>query len=179
MAISRERKILIAIFGIAIMALGADRLFLDSSTDPNRASAAMSAMPSASRNTKPSPQKNLLQSTGKPTVNISEQLAAVSSTRKLDVTKVKDAFVAPVNWSGAPAEQQKDDEQALGREFTKKHRLMAVMVADGGHYAIVDGRCYSIGHDLDGFVLERLTQRSSHWQRGHVRVELSLNPSAK
>lgn len=105
---------------------------------------------------------------------IADRLEAVAAARGFDLDRVPNAFVAPKSWMVLETPDPRRAIRASAETFDLTHVLTAVMAADDGGYAIIDGRTLFIGQELDGFELVTVSRRSAVLEADGVRVELML-----
>ena len=177
MALSKKRKVIVCILGLAVAALLADRALLGSGKPgPKEAAAEPSAAPAAAPNTPAkSPAAPPRQSRETVRESLACRLQALSEAGGSDSANVRDAFCLSPAWTkdlgpAAPSSPEQDKAEKLKTD----HQLMAVMVAREGGYAIVDGKCLRIGQVLDGFTLISVTEKSAVLESDGIRVELKV-----
>ncbi len=105
---------------------------------------------------------------------IADRLEAVAAARDFDLDRVPNAFLPPKSWVVVETPDPWRAIRASAETFDLTHVLTAVMAADDGGYAIIDGRTLFIGQVLDGFELIAVSRRSAVLEADGMRVELML-----
>ncbi len=188
--LTTERKVFAGVLGLAVVALGVDRLFLGGgATGPAAANAeptpVAAATPSAPV-TAPAPGAGLVAG-AVTTIPVAKQLAALQS-----ITRDADAFVPPSRW------QQALDEAAAAEAAShrgaaakaapaqvdeatirfQRNQLTAILIEDRAQGRIAKAlikvapdehraaasRLYSIGDELDGYRLVRIDAASVEFE---------------
>ena len=184
MALSKQRKAYVAILLAAAGALLADRVILGTGATAPAVAAAEGL----------SVTTGTVQQTARPTAvgRQAEDLAAGASSLAGRIERLRDAAVdpgsEPVQADGPFASAVRDEvagtieqgsePQILGQradEYSRAHRLTAVMRSAAEASAVIAGRIYRIGDTLDGFVLIEVDRRSATFVGdGGVRVTLQV-----
>jgi len=181
MVLSKKRKIYVGLLALAAIGLIVDRMVLAPS-EMAPAESVASPMPSRSEDSAPKApallqaarQTGARQASGP---SLAERLQALAEARDLELANVKNAFRTAEPWGvelRTPKPAVIQDDTARIEKFCRDHRLMAVMVASDGGRAIVDGKSYRIGQQLDGFRLISVTERTAVWASGTRRATLTL-----
>jgi hypothetical protein len=176
MEFTKQRKIIVAVLALALLALFADRLFLGGGStgpQPTAAHTPPSAPPPARAPVLPAVPAGAASAAAAATgESLADRLRKLAEKEDIEITAVRDAFAPSVGWipkrvapepTAQPAEEKPD--------FAKQHELMAVMA---GALVIVDGKCLRVGAALDGYVLVSVGNSSAVFQSDGDRVELRL-----
>lgn len=180
MTLTKERKALMAVLGLGLIAVAANRLVIGSeATSPSVAVA--SPIPDLSPGVLPPlevvttgpPVESV--STNEPT--LSDRLEEVVREQGLGLWDAADAFRPSTDWLADGQSQAGPHRRQLSPAdaFKQKHLLEAVMATGGGGRAVVDGRTLRIGQHLDGFELISVNQRSAVFESNGTRVKLTLS----
>lgn len=176
MKLSKQRKVYVAIFALAVSALGVDRLFL-AGGEATPSPAHGGTVSGASVQPSPAPSGLGGDSAGAakpPAEPLAERLRKLSKKQGIDMKTVKDAFSCSPQWfprqEAVPTESASEAEAS---QFRSKHELMAVMAGARGS-AIIDGKCLLVGQKLGEYELISVGERCAVFQRGGRRVTLTL-----
>ena len=181
MALSRKRKVLAVLLGLAAMVLVADRL----TPGPGQAGPAqVKAAVTPGKGVRPTevPVTNAADEvTGDASGLADDSLAARLETfcreHDLDPLAVRDAFCAPQSWlADLQPEQPMSSTQVMAQDFVRKHKLTAVATFQNVGIAVIDDEHVRVGEKLDGFRLMRVADRSAILASNGVQVKLTLNP---
>jgi hypothetical protein len=186
MALTKERKMILVVLGLAVGAFLVDRLVLDSGfSEPAQAQAseavAISQAPIlAGRTPAAEPVAPQADPAVAAQVALADRLAQLQDSKGFTLTKINDAFARPGGLA-PPADLPNDRPEpsaaaSAAETFQKTHRLMAVVASERGHMAIINGRTVRVGQSLDGFELLSVEQRSVLLGKDSVRVQLKLDP---
>jgi hypothetical protein len=181
---TQQRKILIAVAGVAALLVGIDRVLLNTSVSgPQPASAAGPPAPLA-----PPPPASAIPDTpasigttattthapGMP--SLADRLERAAS--KLD-PQTPDAFGVSGYWTRpqAPPPPVADDAPTFdARRFVRQHPLHAITRDGERAAAMVGGRLMRVGETRDGVTLDRIGEREVEWVGHGVRFRVGLNP---
>ena len=176
---SKKRKIYVGILALAIAAFLADRFLLDPPESAPAAAVADSDV-SVPRPKPAGPEPPAVADATKGSKVLADLLTELAAAEKIDLTRApRDAFSPSSAW--APQARKEKPvavrrERALAEAFVKKHDLMAVMTdKGGGGKAIINGMCFQVGQELDGFRLASVGKGSVVFVRESIRVELQLS----
>ncbi len=170
MRLTKERKAYVAVFGLGLVALIADRLFFA----PAGARAATEAA------AEPEPTAEVQHAPAAPAVpagpTFIERLSKQASWQQ---GPLQDAFTAPVAWVGTRVAPEEGPAVAIdGTAFAAAHRLTAVAKGAKGQIALVSGKAVFKGQVLDGYtlvdVIENGEVRAAIFERDGVRVQLEV-----
>jgi len=151
---SKERKVLLVLFGLGLVALVIDRMFFS----PSEAAASTdnAAAPAVSVAPEPKPEASVPTHSGP---SFAQQL---SSKHVWTPGGVRDAFQAPREWVGARVAQEEPQPEEAESEFAKRHRLSAVLprvdkaTGTTDLIAIIGGGTYRKGQVVDGYTISDL-----------------------
>lgn len=178
MKLNKERKILLAVLGAALLVFVADWLLAGSSnTGPSKASADVTAVADAAPSATIAEQPN--DAAIVPTVSVAQQIEAFRQWPQLTAARMADSFEPSAAWieSNQALEQQADEElpQQIAAKFAQEHTLSAVITGTQSGYAVIDGKIVRVGEYLDGFELLLIDDQSVTMSSSKVRVVLSLH----
>ncbi|MEO1236930.1 MAG: hypothetical protein AAFX76_09105 [Planctomycetota bacterium] len=187
MAVSRERKVLIAVAGVAAALVVADRVLLNGSLGgpqsaeaagvPGPAAAAVSL--TASADAPPTPADKLIEAMedDRDRTTLADRLASIDSALP---PRTPDAFRASPRWDrpaptpeAAPAVPRESFDP---RRFAEDHPLDAVYLAEGRAYAMVAGRMMHVGDRRGRMELTEIGDRWVVWTGHGMRVKVRLDP---
>jgi hypothetical protein len=176
MQLTKKHKVYGAVMGLCAIALLVDQLV----PGPARATAETSAA-SASDLVVPAEARGAGRAgaTEQPPLwsrsVIADRLETVAGEHRVAVADVTDAFRPSALWMPETPMVVHGDENEAAYRFRTGHRLTAVMnTADGG-CAIVDGKGLFIGHQVDGFTLVSVGDRSAVFEGDGFRVEMTVD----
>ena len=180
MNLNKQQKIYLGVLAAALVALGADRLVLSSSvTGPETASAELVV------NQEPEQQQRVQQAADELSQPqevrvpmVTARLRRVRQSQQLSVIPAVDVFRPGAVWkspddSGGPDAPSARKRQAI-EQFVTAHPLTAVMRNGDGGYAIIGGQTVRLGHQIDGFTVTAIHDRSVELASGKLRIELTL-----
>lgn len=178
MSLSKQRKLYVAVLGLALGGLAVDRLLLDGGSAPRRAAAQLSRdEPTESADAPASPIASA--PAGAQVVRsstLSSRLDELARARQLDPAQASDAFAASPAWVSTVAVKPVEKSAPPAEDvFRKSHKLMAVVLNGGNGAAIIDDKTYVVGMEVGGYTLRSLTKRSAMFEaQDGRRVELEL-----
>ena len=173
MKISKKQRISICILVVAVAALVADRTVLrPGDATPAKAGAAEGAaagdLPSAAN-----PETQASEGS-----SLAARLRELASSEDFASGEVRDAFKLSQTWSAELCPPKPKPRRARPRGRAKPaepvHQLTAVILANDGGRAIVDGKCLRVGQELNGMKLISVSKRSAVLEFKGKRVELTL-----
>ena len=173
---SKQRKMYVAVLGLALGGLAVDRLVLDGGTAPRRAAAQISRdEPTDPTEPATTPSTALSTDAGE-SATLSSRLDELARARQLDPAQAPDAFAASPAWVSAVAVKPQEKSAPPADEvFRKSHKLMAVVLNGENGAAIINDKTYVVGMEVGGFTLRSLTKRSAVFEaQDGQRVELEL-----
>ncbi|MEM8738723.1 MAG: hypothetical protein AAGG38_09650 [Planctomycetota bacterium] len=191
MPLSRERKTLIVVAGLAAAVFCADRLLMGGSlSGPQSAQAAGSLAPD--------PEPLVSQPVAPLPAASSRPLAARltsaeprpddhSLARRLDrltpqlPDETPDAFRPSAHWDRAAAAPAPPPapEAFDARRFARNHPLDAITLAQDDAYAMVNGQTLRVGYTRRGMKLTEIGDRWVVWTGHGLRVKIHLDPLRK
>lgn len=183
--LSRERKVIIGILGVALAGLAADRLFFSSGlTGPAEASAAagefaVDASLDALVEEIDAEPASAPERTESLTATLSGRFEKYARQDSADVTGLSDVFRPSDSWLGtseAPGGAARTITAA--DEFGMRHTLSAIMMSRSNPGAVVNRQLITVGKELDGFTLVAVNERSVVFEAEGEQVVLELDPSA-
>ena len=179
MKLNKQQKIYLGVLAAVLVALGADRLVLSSSVsgaegasaelvyqEPEQQELVQQAADELSR-----PQEVRVPM-------VTARLRRVRQSHQLSVIPAVDVFRPAAAWkspddSGGPDAPSARRRQAI-EEFVAAHSLTAVMSNGDGGFAIIGGKTVRPGHEIDGFTVTAIRDRSVELTSGAIRIELTL-----
>ncbi|UCD74308.1 MAG: hypothetical protein JSV91_11005 [Phycisphaerales bacterium] len=183
--LSRERKVFIGILGVALIGLGADRMFFSSGlTGPAEASAAVgefevdASLEAPLGEVDPEPVA-IHESTESATEALAGRFKEYAQRGSSDITGLSNVFNPSDSWLGGSDLPAGADRAASATdEFGATHRLNAVMMSRSNPGAVVNKRLIAVGQEVDGFTLIEVNERSVVFEGEDERVVLELDPPA-
>lgn len=192
MPITKERKILIAVAGVACTVFLADRVLMGGSlSGPAEASASpgMTAAPGNLAATVSTDAASPATSGPMADADFTVELLTAADTRpslaqrlsqagRALPTDTPDAFTPSSHWQ-APAAPEARPEAAApfdARGFANRHRLDAVFVGKASSYAMIAGQTIRVGDSREGMTLAEVGDRWVVWAGHGVRVKVHLDP---
>jgi hypothetical protein len=192
MALSKQHKMYGAVLGLALAALGADRVFFSSPATADEVASVMAPAESAK------PAKRVVVPAANPAIAaasdsldrraIAARLSELAKSANLDASPVSDAFTPSTAWvkpepvAEAAVVVAKPEDDGRARKFVQDHRLTAVMDGSKHGVAVVDGTPLRPGQVLDGFKLvavsARTADRNATFERNGTQVVLQLQEAA-
>jgi hypothetical protein len=176
MKLSTNNKIYVGILGLAILALGFDRLFLGpEAAVPAHVSAAGSpgtvGTPAAASACPAQESQSSIQT-------LAKRLETAGQRGGLDPRSMRDAFVPADSWLGrTPVAPQA--QAAPTKTFAQLHELTSVVCAEEGGSAVIDGKVMQVGQELSGYRLTWVRPGVAVFQSARETVELQLPTMAK
>ena len=177
MTLTRQRKIFLGLGASALVALGADRIFLgESLSGPETALAASIAISPQIDSSTVSDVDGLLQEDD-PTAatSLANRLDRLAQRRPGLLNVGRDAFRPTTTWSGV-------DESGHGAttdvdSFREAHKLVALLPKHRRPCAMVNEMTVFVGQKVDGFTLVKVGGRSAVFEAAGRRVELQIGGS--
>ncbi len=175
MTLTRERKILVAVAGLAALLVAADRLMLSGPQSAQAGTVAAAPAPTAPAAAAPAPG-----TTTEPTTvadngpSLADRLERV---RGQVMPEQRNAFTAPQAW--APARDEPAVVTATGFDpeaFARKHPLEAVTIQGNRRTAVVAGDVVTLGETREGMTLTAIEDGYVIWSGQGVRVRVRLHP---
>ena len=183
MAMTKERKILMAAAGVACAVFLGDRVLLGGTMGgPQSAQAASGALalPSDPGDSIPetAPEPTPAPVGSQPTRSVASLAERLDRARDILPTETRDVFRPSDAWQAAPeptptvyAEPTFD-----ARDWVRRHPLDAVYSTNGAAHAVVAGQIVRLGESRDGLTLTQVGDRWVVW-RGHGReFKVHLDP---
>lgn len=170
MAISRERKVVVAVLLVAGAGLAVDRGFMGVSGPTPAHASEISPVPATEPSTRKAPS---------PTNQTFTTLSA--RLKKLGEVQMDNDLLAST-LQREPAEEPKAvfPERVVEdgrRQFIASHHLSAIATTTRGSNALVNGRAVLIGESIDGYRLIEVTRAGAVFEGPEGRVELPLPAS--
>lgn len=167
MRFTKRQKIMLVVFGVGLVGLAIDRVFVRSQGGPAAASAGSS--PSATASPLPAPD---LPAAPQETP-AAQCLNRLWSDKEVDFDRVRNPFSLPLSWSNGTEKPSRTPLDA-GALFAKRHQLAAVVLDGPRSYVLIDDRLLRPGQDIDGFRLVSVGDLSALFERAGTRVSLEL-----
>jgi hypothetical protein len=182
MKFTTKHKVYAIIGGLALSALGYDRITGGPSASETAAANDLLLSPTAVTAARPvqrpaGPVATAAPSAGASDAVLVERLDALAKSRRFDFAQTRDAFTPAASWIAPQASAsngggKRPEEAALA--FVAKHRLISTVVNGKNPNAMVDGRLLRIGEELDGFRLVSITKQSACFELAGTRAELKF-----
>jgi hypothetical protein len=168
MNLNRERKVYVAIFGLAAGALVVDRVMLDSGvSDP--ASAGAETLLVASGGSVPSID-GLSAMPDKAKATLASHLGKLADPSDINLSRVTDAFKASSAWNPEPVKQPAQVEK---KTPDGTHTLTAILTGKNAA-AVIDGKPISVGGQVDGYTLVSVGEDKAVLESAKSRLVLHL-----
>ena len=142
MKLSKERKVYVVVFGLAVVGMLADRVFLGTdASSPAGAEAQTLIVPPEERQAA-SEAGNVHAKT----MDLASYLQELAETNE-GIAEVPDAFACQADWAKPPSMELLElGPDNLAEKFKETHRLTAISAIEGGTpIAVINGRVYSVG----------------------------------
>jgi hypothetical protein len=169
MALTKRQKMLVTVFFLGLIGLGADRIFLR----PHGGAETAIADPWELLVPPDAPRDDVLPDAAAQDPSVAQRLSRLWSDPGLDVNNVRDPFCLPASWHGGSGDGAAAISDAAAR-FTRAYPLVAVVVDGHRSHALVGEHCLRLGQAVDGFTLVSVGPRSVVFERGNERVVLEL-----
>jgi len=106
---------------------------------------------------------------------LADRLNDLAGSEGLDGTSVADAFCPAPSWVGQPVAPSPTPRatQIRVRRF-REHKLTATAVGSDGGMAIIDGKCITVGRQMDGMRLIAVDRGSATFASEGIEVTLRL-----
>ncbi len=169
MSLSKRQRILVAVFGIGVVALVADRTVFRPSGGPQAASAERRPVSTAG----PGPAAPVPVTEQKPPATVAQRLDNLVAGKDVGSEELRDPFSLPPSWSDITGAKPQTPVDPTGG-FARRHQLKAVVVREGQSSALVDDSFLRAGQSLDGFTLVVIGPRSALFERDGLRVMLTV-----
>jgi hypothetical protein len=173
-----QRKVAFGVLGLALTALVVDRAVLG----PEGASAATPAVASAPAAVAAAPAAGARRTVIVGSASPRSSSALLDSRLKVATGAAKwssEEVVASMRTSPSWAVDGPSAQGAEAESFRQKHELKAIMspkgAGDAKRIALIGGRPYSAGEQIDGYTLVSVGTRSAVFESGATRVVLTLN----
>jgi hypothetical protein len=187
MKLSKSKLALLAMLGLAVAAFLVDRFVLGTA-GPSKAAGSNEAAPktvgaaaAGPASAAPTPAAKPVEAveTSRPPAgpSVADRLKALASRMpNLKGAAARDALALPASWVTTvktPDDPVPPATDPAGR-FLQEHRLTAVLIADNGGLAIINGKPIRVGEEIDGFRLLRLAPGYAVFQFGADGIEVKL-----
>jgi len=178
MTLARQRKIFLGVGAAALVALGADRIFLGSSLSGPESAVASSITDSSQADSAAGADIDALLHDDDPTAatSLAQRVNQVSRYRPGLLEDRRDAFKPSAGWVGVDGSGSGLPTNADG--FRAAYELVALMPKNRRPCAMVGGRTVFVGQTLDGFTLVEVGARSAVFESVAGRVELKMGDGA-
>lgn len=190
MDLTKKHKVYLGVLALALVGLGADRLFLGGAGEPQDAAAETPAPDRPARRSPATAEPAALADVAPDTLDaastagngLAARLTSLAETHRFDLTRAPQGFTPSPKWVSPvvePAKAAATPRPTVAvvtphERFAGSHKLMAVIQSEGGGVAIVDNRTVAIGQAIDGFTLKAVTRRTAVFERDGRTVELSI-----
>lgn len=188
MGLTKERKILIAVAGLAGVLFAGDRALMGGTmSGPKTAAAASGAIAaptqtagnSTSPTAKPAAISSSTPAEAQPLVaSLAQRL---DQSRGILPTQTRDVFRMPAQWQNSPAAPTPSalpEPRPIfdAQEFARQNPLDAVFSANGRSHAVVAGKIVRLGESRDGLTLTEVGDRWVVWSGHGQKFKLHLDP---
>ncbi len=181
MIITKRRKAMAAVLGLAVSVFLADRVGL-LPLGPEQAAASVQLGVSLGQEFDEQMRATAALTNIPPAPKtLADRLHKLAGAGGLDAASVADAFCPSEAWVARPRTQepavvkaQPDLAGLRARQFTERHKLTATALGADGGMAIIDGQCLTVGREIDGLKLVAVDRNSATLESDGVEVKLSL-----
>jgi len=170
MALAKRQKALIGIFGLGLLGLAVDRVFLRPQGGPGAASAETSeiyTVPTSPTDDAPSASEEAQSP------SVAERLDRLWPDWEPNAVEARDPFSLTPLWldnaqAGPPAVPDP------GAEFAKAHPLVAVVMDGRQSHVLISDRFLTLGGQIDGYTLVSVGPKSAVLERQGEQIVLEL-----
>lgn len=185
MALTKERKILIAVAGVACGIFLVDRVLMGGAVSGPAAAQAAAPVPNVTSVLPANPE---LTATPTPSVELDLNPSATTKTslaqrlahagRHLP-DRTPDAFRPPAAWRTPDTARPPGPEARAfePRVFADRHPLDAVFASPRGSYAMINGQMVYRGDVRDGMTLSEIGDRWVVWSGNGLQLKIHLDPA--
>lgn len=188
MVLTRRRKALAVVLGIAAAVFFADRVMGWIPLGPEQAAASASLGISLDEEYGEQMRETAAMANFPPSPRtLADRLDDLAGSEGLDGMSVGDAFCPAPSWVGQPKEAAPTPDaveaaaraaaeaaaQARVRQF-RQHKLTATAIGSDGGMAIIDGQCITVGRAMDGLRLVSVGRGSATFAGEGIEVTLRL-----
>jgi hypothetical protein len=170
MALAKRQKALIGIFGLGLLGLVVDRVFLRPQGGPGAASAETSemyAVPASLADDAPA------GSAEAHSPSVAERLDRLWPDWEPNAVGVRDPFSLTPLWrDSTPAGPSAAPDP--GAEFAKAHPLVAVVMDGQQSRVLINDRLLALGGQIDGYTLVSVGPKSAVFERQGEQIVLEL-----
>jgi hypothetical protein len=182
MALTRRRKALAGVLGLAVAVFMADRVMGWLPLGPEQAAASVSLGASLSQDLDEQMRATAALANVPPAPRtLATRLHELAGAGGLDAASITDVFCPSEAWIAGPHQQeptvagaQPDMAGLRARLFAERHKLTATAVGADGGMAIIDGQCLTVGRQIDGLKLTAVDRSSATLRADGIEVKLLL-----
>ncbi|MEM9417880.1 MAG: hypothetical protein AAGA25_02345 [Planctomycetota bacterium] len=182
MALTKERKILITVAGVACGIFLLDRALMGGSmSGPTQAHAAGPSVaaiaPAPAIVTQTTAMDVAALDLSGPSQDTTSLAQRLSRAGKHLPDTTPDAFRPSSRWQqpAAPAQAAAPQREFDPRAFADRNPLDAVYASPQGAYAMIDGQATRLGEVRDGMTLTKIGDRWVIWAGGGIRIKVHLD----
>lgn len=183
MALSKQRKILVAVALVTGVCFVADALFLGPSASPAPPASTSAAGADVGQGAEPKTTLARLatdrQAFGAP--GVAQRLRSATRPDGASLTASRDLFfpngiAKPAPVQAAPGvETPKPAPIDPATEFASRYKLRAVMIAGGQSVALINHRLVHVGQTVGGYKLVHLETKAARLEKAGITVRLVLS----
>ncbi len=177
MRLTKERKILLTVCGLAVTLLAADQLFLGSGALEPQEAAGRDFRDSTESDESDSAPAAQAVTRGRCQAILAARIDALGVDGPIDPNSLRDVFRPGNCWKDQPAQSEQEVlVETVVQQFRDAHTLDAVAAdGQGGGSAVVNGKCIRVGQAVSGFELIGLDRRWATFRNeAGVSVRLRL-----
>lgn len=186
MKITKERKILMAVAGVACTVFLADRVLMGGAVSGPQSAAAAATTPAPADNAAealavaPTPDALAAALADSDAACVPSLAERLDQARAALPAETPDAFIPSGHWQQAAAVPTENHEEVTfdAKAFRDRFPLDAVFSARGQARAMVAGRSISVGESRDGMTLTQIGDRWVIWTGHRMQVKVHLDPAA-
>lgn len=177
-AMNKQRKTIIVLLGVAMLALVIDRVFMDGESGP-RTAAANTSVPQVTIDATTSTTPKVSEDDAN--FVLARRLEQLQQSQQFNLTAVPNAFEPSTSWIQPKVEivqHTKPKTQGssfdLSEQFVKEHHLIAVLGTGEGGTAIVNGKRWTVGNAVKGWTLTNITIRTAVFEKDGKQAVLQI-----
>ncbi len=177
---NKQRKTIVVVLGVAMLALVVDRVFLQESAGPRKAGADTSVAPTSSAT--PLVQQPTAPHANEQGVVLARRLEQLQQSEQFNLSAVRNAFEPDKSWIQPKIEIKRHGKQGETRQatldpvqnFIESHRLTAVLGVGESGAAIVEGERWPINKTINGWTLTTITIRTAVFEKDGKQAVLQI-----
>ena len=169
MTLTKQQKVIIGIFVLALVGLVCDRVFL-----LPRQARAQATSSAKTRNSGLILAIDAIPEESAGSMGLKARLNERLPGETLDVSQARDAFAPSSDWLGSQAvDGAKPVVESL--DFKQKYRLQAIVFQDDIKAVFVNEKVVHLGGSIDGYELVKLSEKAATFSVNGIWTELRLD----